>query len=475
MKFTEISNYDVRPGRLTEWTATVASPEVGWASDPRPPSHVQEAHVRDALVRHTAGRPVPTWLATAFELPGPLDPTALRAALLRWIDRHETLRSALSFDRNGRLCRSTLPAGGVALHHTDRGELGRGDAVAAHVADLFDRVTDPLGWPSYAVVTVDRTDSTTIYLGLDHANVDGYSILLIPNEIRALYLAARDGAAPCLREVGSYLEFAHRERAETESVGPDSPVVARWRRVLDAGGQLPGFPLDVGAGPAALVPQRGTCTWLLDAAQAESFGAACTKAGGSFLAGVLACLGIAGHEVSGAGEFRALAPFSTRDGAEWVDSLGWYIGLAPVEFPIGGAGNFHQLARTARAAAREARPVARVPVARVGELLGAPLRPRFVVSYMDMRHTPGAQGWREWRTCAFHSRAAAADEVYLWIHRGPEGVYLTCRHPDTGAGRRNVTRYLGHLRRVIDEIAAQGTYAIPERPTLPAGDIAPTR
>ncbi|GAB3496894.1 condensation domain-containing protein [Amycolatopsis cihanbeyliensis] len=475
MRFTEISDYQVRPGRLTEWRPRAE--EAAWVDDPRPPSYVQEAHLRNARAQRDSGRGTPTWLATAFELPGRLDPEALESALLAWTDRHETLRSSLRCVPSPRggtdLRRRTLAGGAVSIERRLIGEVARADEVGKHVEELFDHATSPLDWPPYVFVTVERPDSSTIYLGLDHTNVDGYSILLIAHEIRELYAAAVAGDRAELAETGSYLEFSRLERDEASVIGGEHETIAAWREfVRTEGGELPAFPLAVGGRQEVPVPQSSTCTWLLDPDQADSFEAACRKGGEGFFAGVLACLGIAGHEVSGRPSFRALAPFHTRSEARWAASLGWYIGLIPLHIRVAGEGNFHNLTRSAAAAARDRRPMAKVPFARVCEVLDLPLEPRFVVSYMDMRRTPGAREWREWNTCAFHSRMTGSDEVYVWIHRNHEGVYVTCRYPDTEAGNRNVLRYIGHLRRVIDEIAARGSYAIAGLPAIPPADIA---
>ncbi|WP_116051572.1 condensation domain-containing protein [Amycolatopsis palatopharyngis] len=476
MRFTKLSDHEVRPGRLVEWyPIALGAP----APDPRPASYVQEAHLREASTRRAAGLSCPTWLGTTFELPGDLDIAALRQALLTWIDRHETLRSTLTFHtRTGgdaQVRRWTLPRGGVGLHRQDRGRFADPARIGSHVESLFDRTANPLHWPSYLFVTVSRPGGTTIYIGLDHSNVDGYSILLIAQELRALYDAALTGVAAGLSATDSYLEFSAAERSEALLVRADHEVVNRWRRFLDTNdAELPGFPLEVGADRTRPTPQHGNCTWLLDAEKAESFSTACRAASGGFQAGVLACLGIAAHEVSARRTFRALVPFHTRHAPRWTASLGWYVGLAPVEFPVEGRPDFAGLTRAASAAVRESRPLARVPFARVCELLGAQPRPRFVVSYMDMRNAPGADRWRQWHTCAFHSRSSAGDEVYLWIHRTHDGVYLTCRHPGTEAGIRNVARYVGHLRRVIDEVATHGGYAVSGLAPIPAVDMATT-
>ncbi|WP_158890597.1 condensation domain-containing protein [Amycolatopsis anabasis] len=416
--------------------------------------------MRSSLVSERAGRRSPSWLATAFELPGELDTNALKTALLAWIDRHEALRSGL-FCTEGKMARITLNPGSVALHGKVAGDFAHGAELAGYLEDLFDAETDPLAWPSYVFATVTHADSTTLYLGLDHSNVDGYSISLIAHEIRELYAAAVAGGAAELAEVGSYVDFASLEREDAVRVHSDHETVCRWREFVSSnGGELPGFPAPVGADdPAAVTKQSGGFDWLLDVAEAKAFDTACRKSGGNFQAGVLACLAIAGHEDTGRREFRALAPFHTRNQARWAHSLGWYVGLAPLDFRV-TSGGFHHVMRDAAAAAEQARPMAAVPFARVTELLGVPLDPRFVVSYMDLRHAPGAKQWPEWKAAALRSRTPHADEVYLWVNRSFEGVYLASRYPGTELGRTAVPRYVERVRRIMRQVAAKGSYAV---------------
>ena len=95
MRFTEIADYGVRPGEAAQWCVSPpdgAEPE----PDPRPPSHLQQAHVRARAEQGATSDP--SWLAVGFDLDGPLDERAWRTALLDWVDRHETLRSALRPD-----------------------------------------------------------------------------------------------------------------------------------------------------------------------------------------------------------------------------------------------------------------------------------------------------------------------------------------------------------------------------------------
>ncbi|MEU6736251.1 condensation domain-containing protein [Streptomyces physcomitrii] len=463
MKFIDIGDLDVRPGRLTVWRPTAGSPTPAhWTPDERPASYLQEAHLFDALLSADSGERGPSWLATAFELPGALDTAALRAALLGWVDRHESLRSRLVPSRGeggGRMARETLRPGAVDLAADPRGEFTDGRELGRVIEELLDGATDPLAWPSFVFATVGHPGSTTVYLAFDHHHVDGYSIFLIAHEIRELYAAALDGRRAQLTDVGSFLDFAGWEREDAALVHGGHETVLRWREFLQAcGGRLPEFLAPLAPEEeSGRVAQRGGITWLLDREQAEGFHRACKEQGGNFASGILACLALAAREGSGLEDFRVMTPFHTRSQSQWQQSLGWYVGLAPVHFPVRPDAVFAEVMKEAYAALDRAKPLASVPFARITELLGLPLEPRFMVSYMDIRRTPGAEQWADWKAAALRSRRMNPHEVYLWIMRSPEGAYLSYRFPDTARGRAAVLPYLAGIERLAQQVAAPHT------------------
>jgi hypothetical protein len=80
------------------------------------------------------------------------------------------------------------------------------------------------------------------------------------------------------------------------------------------------------------------------------------------------------------------------------------------------------------------------------------------MSYIDGRIVPGAQHWSEWNVHAF-GKVSYGDEVYLWINRTLDGLYVTSRYPDTELGRQNVNDYIDRTREIMTSVARNGTYA----------------
>ncbi|WEO96006.1 condensation domain-containing protein [Streptomyces sp. FXJ1.172] len=460
MRITDIQRCEARPGRLVEWTlspATVAA-AAALPEDSRPPAYIQESHIRTAKCVREDGLFVPTWLGTAFDLPGPVDLDALQEALRAWTVRHETLRSGFRW-AGDELRRFTLDAADVSLHREDVGDFPDAGALVRHLEERFDTVADALRWPNFLFTAVVRDDSATVCLAFDHSNVDAYSLERIPAEVTELYAAGRAGAVPDSRtSVASYVDFCRIERADADGIDARHAIVGRWREFIRrCDGTLPGFPVDLGLEPGGPLPrQRMLCEPLADAQEAAAFEAYCRPYGGSQV-GLLAATGLIVHELGGQPVYRTVVPFHTRVKSRWSDSVGWYVGGAPIEVPVDRAAGLRDTLRTVRDELRAARPLARMPLARVLSLLGADFRPASpdlysIVSYVDARSIPGAERWSEQRAHAL-LRVSYGDQVCVWVNRLHEGLWLASRYPDTDVAAKNLRLYVERLRDHIASVA----------------------
>lgn len=470
MKFTDLPSLSLSPGRLTVWRARAPRmSDATWAADPRPASHVQEAHITYALEAAGEGPLPPSWLGCAFDLPAELDADAFATALRGWIDRHETLRSHLTLSSrsthsthstgSGRLQRKTLPTGAVSIHPSTAGDFTDGRELARYLEELFDDEAAPLDWPGYLCATISRPEATTVCLAADHTLMDGYSTLLTAYEIHTLYAAARathDGkhTPRPLPPTSSYLDFAEAERTAADALSADHESIVRWRRfVTEAGDRLPAFPVPVGDVSGSPAAQPGGYAELLDASAAHAFDQVCRAAGGDAFSGLLACLAKLGHEITGSDEFRTMAPFHTRTGPS-RSSIGWYVGMGPVAFRLSATDSFAEALRSAVSGLEGVKDLARIPFPRVAELLGRPLHDPFMVSYADLRRAPGSRHWNIWRTVILRSRSTDPDDVYLWIQRTHDGLSVSYRHPATDSAVIAVPQYVARTKHLLACVAS---------------------
>ncbi|MEU6476446.1 condensation domain-containing protein [Streptomyces sp. NPDC047017] len=459
MRLTDIQRCEVRPGRLVEWTLAPASVETatGLPDDSRPPAYIQESHIRTARTVRESGLFVPTWLGTAFDIPGRVDLDVLGEALRGWMLRHETLRSGFRWTGDD-MRRFTLGAEDVSLRRETVGDFRDADSLTRYLQNRFDVTADALRWPNFLFSAVVRDDGTSVYMAFDHSNVDSYSVQRIPAEIHELYTAALSGIPPQRGPVSSYVDFCRTERAVADGIDGTDAIVGRWREFIGrCDGRLPNFPLDLGLDPAGELPrQRFLQEMLVDAEDAAGFEAYCRPYGGS-LVGILAATSRIVHEIGGHPVYRTVVPFHTRRKSQWMDSVGWYVGGAPIEVRTAEAPDFPALLRMVNAQLRANRPLARMPLARVLRLLGADFRPTSpdlysIVSFVDARGIPGSERWSELRAYGL-IRVSYGDQVCAWINRLHEGLQFASRIPDTEIACKNMRLYVEQLREVIVSVA----------------------
>ncbi|MFH8786604.1 condensation domain-containing protein [Streptomyces roseoverticillatus] len=458
---TDIQRCEVRPGRLVEWTLhrTAVEAALELPDDSRPPAYVQESHVRTARSVRQDGLFVPTWLGTAFDIPGDVDLDVLQVALRAWTLRHETLRSGFRW-AGDEMRRFTLDAGAVVLHREDVGHFSDAETLTRYLQDRFDTAADALSWPNFIFAAVVRDDGTSVYMAFDHSNVDSYSIQRITAEIHELYAAALAGRAVDAAPAASYVDFCATERTDADRIDDTHAVVARWREfIARCDGKLPNFPVDLGLDPEGPLPtQKFLREMLVDDADAAAFEAYCRPYGGS-LVGVLAAVGLIVREIGGVQVYRTVVPFHTRVKSQWSDSVGWYVGGAPIEVPVARAADFDGALEMVRAALRENRLLARMPIARVLHLLGSDFRPTSpdlysIVSFVDARGIPGSERWQDLKAYGL-IRVSYGDQVCAWITRLHEGLQFAARYPDTEVAYKNMRLCVERLREFIVAVARQ--------------------
>jgi mycolipenoyl-CoA---2-(long-chain-fatty acyl)-trehalose mycolipenoyltransferase / long-chain-acyl-CoA---trehalose acyltransferase len=198
------------------------------------------------------------------------------------------------------------------------------------------------------------------------------------------------------------VNFCAIEREQADQIDGSHDIVARWREFIGScDGMLPAFPLELGIVPGDLPKQNLLQEMLVDDSTATVFDAYCRRFGGRILAGLLAASSVVALEVGGRSTCRTVVPFHTRATSQWSESVGWYVGVAPVEIPTAQAQNFQGVLEMARDALRANKSLARMPIARVLHLLGSDFRPTSpdlfsLISYVDARAAPGADRWAEW-------------------------------------------------------------------------------
>ncbi|WP_079122651.1 condensation domain-containing protein [Streptomyces abyssalis] len=478
MLLTTLAEYQVRPGLLREWKLDAASfhEAAGAADGTTPPSYNQEWHLKYVSKLAERGIRIPMWMGFVFEISGSLRTEMFRETLRVCAERHETLRSAFRV-RDGRTECFTVAPERLRVKDEILGDFAGGDEMCLWLQERIDDATDAFCRPSYVVETVERVDSTTVIVALDHAHTDGLSVMTAVQEWQDLYAAVAGGRTVEHQQVGSYVDFGVAERAAAESVGSDDPAVGCWRRFIETGGEgLLRFPLDLGVAEGELLPHTKLDVRLLDGPAAEAVEEACHGAGGGFLAGLLAAFAIVTHQITGDPVYRTVMPWHTRSRPEWLRSMGWYVGIGPVEIDLSAAESFRDVVRSAQRSAVTAQLLSRTPIARIAQLLGIEdeLEQRMpevfpFVSFTDMRVIPGTLRWSEWNARPLVRMKTRGNRVNTWIHRTHEGVWVTARYPGTETADAGVACYANGVRKVLQTVAQTGDYVLGGCPTTAGG------
>ncbi len=454
---TALADHPVPPGRLVEFR--VEPTEGGTApGDDRPPSYLQQTHLRTEEELLRTERWSPTWLAIAFDVPDVVEPAPLRRAFASWLRRHEGLRSGLARS-GGRLRRFTYAPEQLTVRPAVIGDYTSGEDVRSQLEELFDGGTDVLSqWPAYVFAAVLHERAATVITAFDHTATDGYSNGLVPHEIRELLAADRDDRPAELAVSGSHVDYSAAERSAASDVDANHPAVGVWREFLDGEDRENSrFPFDPELEPGRTVPSTAHREELLSAEGAAGFETACADSGGRFHTGVMAACALTAFDTGGTSEFRATLPMHTRRRSEWVCSMGWYVNVLPFGLAVHGTASFAEVNAGAAAAIRGAITALRVPSGRVGELLGDLPEAPFNVSYMDFRGVPGFEVWSEWNACNL-GKFVQADGWHagLWFHRTYDGLSVTMAHADTGGARATARAFLAQLRQVMRAVAEAG-------------------
>ncbi|MFJ9429332.1 condensation domain-containing protein [Streptomyces sp. NPDC101490] len=399
--------------------------------------------------------------AGTFEIRGGLDRPALEAALLHCVRRHAALRGAFRPSPGGLVIEIAAPQD-VKLEPVDHGPVVSAAAARAH-AERFLRATDTRDGPWIVMGAMVREESTTVHFACDHLVTDGTSMMIVLNDIATAYEAFASGREPDLPEAGNFADHSRVERQRTVPVRADDGALDHWRGFIARnGGPFPRFPLDLGIEPGTGGPARNTTDTLLDGSGAAALEARCREAGASVATGVLTAVGVGMRKLGGPEVHRTLVPVGTRGRGRHAHSVGWFVNLLPVEFPVPEGADLARTVGAARDASTRMIRGGRVPFVAVLRLLApehyARPWPHAVnfFSYMDFRDVPGADRHAD-REAGVYTSVPATNGMFLWLHRTHDGIHLNTVHVDNARARRTKAALVDALTRTLENMAAHGT------------------
>ncbi|MEV2224739.1 condensation domain-containing protein [Nocardia vinacea] len=321
----------------------------------------------------------------------------------------------------------------------DYGHLDDAEAIREHVQKT---TPGPFQWDCFTFGAIEHGESTTVYLAVDHLHTDGLGQYLSCFDLAHLYAQQVWSAVEDLPPAASYLDYCIMERQYTAAMTLASHGVRKWLELIRGNdGELPSFPLGLGKRTDGYNRSAHRSITLMDEDDARRFEEICRENDAEFVGGVFAAAALAERELVDSDYYFGMTPISTRTSPAERASVGWYVSLVPVAFPI-GTSSFARAVTIAQRAYENGIRLAPTSFHRVLELLPADTDIKAgqgwstpMISYVDARDFIGHEFFGEVRGGVYANRAAS-EEVLVWINRLPTGDIV----------ERHLSRYPGGAR-----------------------------
>lgn len=410
-------------------------------------------------------------MVVAWDIPGTCDIPAMTAAINAHVRRHDTYHNWFEIE-DGVIARRTIDdPEAIDFVHVSLGHMNA-DQIRTHVLTT---TPETLEWGCFTFGIVQHADYFAFYASVDHLHCDGMSAALIFIDIHLAYQEMSGGEhyrpPATLPQVSRYHDYAARQRERVAGLSLSSPEVEDWigfARATD--GDWPSFPLPLGDTWASSKGDFLTVD-LLDGAGTDAFDAACGAADARFIGGVLACMGLTEHELTGKGTYHGFTARDTRRAGIDTMTVGWFASMIPVTVPTAGV-SFTEAARAAQKSFDDAKPLADVPVETVLGLatpdqlgIKLPTSLPMMMSFFDFRKVPLAGLWEETNFGTYGDNLSMGG-INLWINRHATRTTVTISFPDNATARESARHYIETLTRTFVRVAETGRPSV----VAPQGD-----
>jgi amino acid adenylation domain-containing protein len=399
-------------------------------------------------------------LSRALRLGGALDERALERALGEIVRRHESLRTVFR-EVDGLPVQVIAPFGGFALPVQELSALGeaeRGEALrraGEEAARPFDLATGPLFRASLLRL---RADDHVLLLSMHHIVSDGWSMGVLDREFSALYAAFARGAASPLPELAvQYADFAVWQREQLAGEALDRQL-AYWRERLAGAPELLELPTDRPRPPVQTY-RGATIPVELSAELLERLQALGRSEGATLYMTLLSAFQVLLSKYSGSEDIVVGSPIAGRTRGEVEGLIGFFVNTLVLRTDLSGDPSFRETLRRVRDLTLGAYEHQEVPF----EKLVAELQPE-----RSMSHSPLFQVMFTLQNAGGGGGAFAGIEVSgagtameiarfdlsLELTATPQGLRGALNYSTDLFERGTIDRMLGHLERVLEQVAA---------------------
>ncbi|HEU4880807.1 MAG TPA: condensation domain-containing protein, partial [Longimicrobium sp.] len=421
-------------------------------------------------------------LPAAWRLGGDLDQAALERALGEIVRRHEALRTVFA-EADGSPVQVIAPFGGFTLPVEDLSALSRADreaALARRVSEEARRAFDLAAGPLFRAVLLrlDAEDHVLV-LSMHHVVSDGWSIGVLFRELSALYAAYRAGQESPLPQLPvQYADYAVWQRRQLEGEVLDRQL-AYWKERLGGAPELLELPTDHPRPPVQ--SYRGASVSVeLSAELLERLQALGRSEGATLYMTLLGAFQVLLGKYAGSEDVVVGSPIAGRTRTEVEELIGFFVNTLVLRTDLGGDPSFRETLRRVREATLGAYANQEVPF----EKLVAELQPERSLSHsplfqvmFTLQDAGGAvqdAGGGGVALPGLEVSGGGADagsaqfDLSLVLTATPQGVRGALNYSTDLFERGTAERMLGHLARVLEQVAARPEARLSELDLLSA-------
>ncbi|HEV3050635.1 MAG TPA: amino acid adenylation domain-containing protein, partial [Longimicrobium sp.] len=408
-------------------------------------------------------------IPAALRLAGALNEPALERAVGEIVRRHEALRTVFA-EVDGSPVQMIAPFGGFTLPMEDLAGLSEADREAAvrrrtgkEAARPFDLSAGPL---FRAALLRLSAEEHVLLLSMHHIVSDGWSMGVLFRELSALYDAYRGGRESPLPDLPvQYADYALWQREQLEGEALDRQL-SYWREQLSGAPELLELPTDRPRPPVQTY--RGASVSVeLSAELLEGLQALGRREGATLYMTLLGAFQVLLSKYGGGEDVVVGSPIAGRTRKEIEELIGFFVNTLVLRTDLSGNPSFRELLARVREATLGAYANQEVPF----EKLVAELQPERSMSHsplFQVMFTLQNAGGGGGALPGLSVSAAGAElesakfDLSLALAATPQGLHGGLNYNTDLFERATVERMLGHLERVLEQVAADADVRLSE-------------
>ncbi|HST60364.1 MAG TPA: amino acid adenylation domain-containing protein, partial [Longimicrobium sp.] len=400
-------------------------------------------------------------IPVAWRLGGALDEAALERAVGEIVRRHEALRTVFR-EVDGSPVQVIAPFSGFALPVEDLSALGDADreaAVSQRAGEEARRPFDLAAGPLFRAELLRlAAEEHVLLLGMHHVVSDGWSIGVFLRELSSLYEAYRQGGESPLPELAvQYADYAVWQREQLEGETLDRQL-AYWRDRLSGAPELLELPTDRPR-PAVQTFRGATVPLELPLELLEQVQALGRSEGATLYMTLLSAFQVLLSKYGGGDDVVVGSPIAGRGRAEVEGLIGFFVNTLVLRTDLSGDPSFRETLRRVRDVTLGAYEHQEVPF----EKLVAELQPErsmshsplFQVSFTVQNAGSGGGALPSLKVGGVGAAMEIAKfDLSLTLGATPQGLLGGLNYNTDLFERGTAERMLGHLARVLEQVAA---------------------